>query len=155
MKRLTMFMIATIILSSVGVYAEEGSAHMATVIDVREVFRVMTIREPVTTSEEVCENDPGIGGTIVGGVVGGLVGSRFGKGAGRGAMTALGAVAGAASGHKMAEGTKCYMRDRISYIEREQEVIDGYIVTIEGGEEFRTKTRYQVGDRVRIRSTIE
>ena len=70
-------------------------------------------------------------------------------------MTALGAVAGATSGKKMAEDSKCYLRDRISYIEHEQEVIDGYIVTIEGGEEFRTKTRYQIGDRVRIRSTIE
>lgn len=155
MKRLIVLMLATIILPCVSVYAEEGAANMATVTNVREVFRVMTIREPVTTSEEVCENDPGIGGAVVGGVVGGLVGSRFGKGAGRGAMTALGAVAGAASGKKMAEDSKCYLRDRISYIEREQEVIDGYIVTIEGGEEFRTKTRYQVGDRVRIRAMIE
>ena len=155
MKRLAILMLAMLILPCTGVYAEEGAAKMATVIDVREVFRVMTIREPVTTSEEVCENDPGVGGAIVGGVVGGLVGSRFGKGSGRAAMTALGAVAGATSGKKMAEDTKCYLRDRISYIEHEQEVIDGYIVTIEGGEEFRTKTRYQVGDRVRIRSTIE
>ena len=155
MKRLAILMLAMLILPCTGVYAEEGAAKMATVIDVREVFRVMTIREPVTTSEEVCENDPGVGGAIVGGVVGGLVGSRFGKGSGRAAMTALGAVAGATSGKKMAEDTKCYLRDRISYIEREQEVIDGYIVTIEGGEEFRTKTRYQIGDRVRIRSTIE
>lgn len=155
MKRLTMLLAAMLILSSIAVYAEGEPAKMATVTNVREVFRIVTIREPVTTSEEVCENDPGIGGAIVGGVVGGLVGSRFGKGAGQGAMTALGAVAGAASGKKMAEDTKCYLRDRISYIEREVEVIDGYIVTIEGGEEFRTKTRYQIGDRVRIRSTIE
>jgi uncharacterized protein YcfJ len=155
MKRFIMLMIATIVLSGASVQAEVGSAHMATVIDVREVFRIVTIQEPITTSEQVCENNPGIGGAIVGGVVGGLVGSRFGGGQGRGAMTALGAVAGAATGQRMTADTKCYMRDRISYIEREEEVIDGYIVTIEGGDEFRTKTRYQIGDRVRIRSTIE
>lgn len=155
MKRWTLLMIAALILPCAGVSGDEGRVNMVTVTSVREVFRVMTIREPVTISEEVCETDPGIGGAIVGGVVGGLVGSRFGKGSGQAAMTALGAVAGAASGQKLAAETKCYLRDRISYVEHEREVIDGYIVTVEGGEEFRTKTRYQVGDRVRIRSTID
>ncbi len=128
---------------------------MSTVTNVREVFRIITIREPITSQEEICEDDGGFGGAILGGVAGGVIGNQFGRGAGNAAMTALGVVAGAAAGQNMTRGTRCYPRDRISYTEREQEVIDGYIVTVESGEEFRTKTRYHVGDRVRIRSTID
>lgn len=155
MKTITMLIAASILFSSTCVYAEGQSVTMATVTNVREVFRIITIREPVTSREEICEDGGGIGGAILGGVAGGFIGNQFGRGSGNAAMTALGAVAGAATGQNMARGTKCYPRDRISYTEREQEVIDGYIVTVEGGEEFRTKTRYHVGDRVRIRSTIE
>ena len=155
MKTITMLIAASILFSSTCVFAEGQSVTMATVTNVREVFRIITIREPITTREEICEDDRGIGGAILGGVAGGIIGNQFGRGSGNAAMTALGAVAGAATGQNMARGTKCYPRDRISYTEREQEVIDGYIVTVEGGEEFRTKTRYHVGDRVRIRSTIE
>lgn len=155
MKTITMLVSAFVIFSSAGAFADGQSANMATVTNVREVFRIITIREPITSREEICEDDSGIGGAILGGVAGGLIGNQFGRGSGNAAMTALGAVAGAATGQNMARGTKCYPRDRIGYTEREKEVIDGYIVTVEGGEEFRTKTRYHVGDRVRIRSTIE
>ncbi|MFA7402950.1 MAG: glycine zipper 2TM domain-containing protein [Pelobacteraceae bacterium] len=155
MKTLIMLIVASTVLSSTGAFAEGQSVTMATVTNVREVFRIVTIREPTTTREEICEDNSGIGGAILGGVAGGLIGNQFGRGSGNAAMTALGAVAGAATGQSMARGTKCYPRDRVSYIEHEKEVIDGYIVTVESGEEFRTKTRYHVGDRVRIRSTIE
>ncbi len=155
MKTATLLIAASILFAGTCINAEGQSVTMATVTNVREVFRVITIREPVTTREEICEDDRGIGGAIIGGVAGGLIGNQFGRGSGNAAMTALGAVAGAATGQSMARGTKCYPRERINYAEREQEVIDGYIVTVEGGEEFRTKTRYHVGDRVRIRSTIE
>ena len=128
---------------------------MSTVTNVREVFRTITIREPISTREEICEDDKGVGGAVLGGVAGGLIGNQFGRGTGNAAMTALGAVAGAMTGQNMTRGTRCYPRDRISYVEREKDVIDGYIVTVETGDEFRTKTRYHVGDRVRIRSTIE
>lgn len=154
MKTIAMLIAALFLFSSTHVFAE-GPVNMATVTNVREVFRIITIREPTTSREEICEESSGIGGAILGGVAGGLIGNQFGGGSGNAAMTALGAVAGAATGQNMARGTKCYPRDRVSYIEREQEVIDGYIVTVESGEEFRTKTRYHVGDRVRIRSTIE
>jgi len=155
MKTLIMLIVASTVLSSTGAFAEGQSVTMATVTNVREVFRIVTIREPATTREEICEDNSGIGGAILGGVAGGLIGNQFGRGSGNAAMTALGAVAGAATGQSMARGTKCYPRDRVSYIEHEKEVIDGYIVTVESGEEFRTKTRYHVGDRVRILSTIE
>jgi uncharacterized protein YcfJ len=155
MKAIPLLIAANILFSSTCVYAEGQSVTMATVTNVREVFRIITIREPITSREDICEDDRGIGGAILGGVAGGLIGNQFGRGSGNAAMTALGAVAGAATGQSMARGTKCYPRDRISYTEREKEVIDGYIVTVEGGEEFRTKTRYHIGDRVRIRSTIE
>lgn len=155
MKTITVLVAAIMAFSTAGAFAEGQSVTMATVTNVREVFRIITIREPMTSREEVCEDDSGIGGAILGGVAGGLIGSQFGRGPGNAAMAALGAVAGAATGQNMARGTKCYPRDRISYTEREKEVIDGYIVTVESGEEFRTKTRYHVGDRVRIRSTIE
>jgi uncharacterized protein YcfJ len=155
MKAIILLIAVGILFSSTCVYAEGRSVTMATVTNVREVFRIITIREPITSREDICEDDKGIGGAILGGVAGGLIGNQFGRGSGNAAMTALGAVAGAATGQNMARGTKCYPRDRISYTEREQEVIDGYIVTVEGGEEFRTKTRYHIGDRVRIRSTIE
>ena len=155
MKTIIMFLAAVTVVSSTWASAEGQSVNMATVTNVREVFRIITIREPMTSREEVCEGDSGIGGAIIGGVAGGIIGNQFGRGSGNAAMTALGVVAGAATGQNMARGTKCYPRDRVSYAEREQEVIDGYIVTIESGEEFRTKTRYHVGDRVRIRSTIE
>ncbi len=155
MKTICMLIAASILLFGTFVCAESQSVNMATVTNVREVFRVITIREPITSREEVCEGDSGIGGAILGGVAGGLIGNQFGRGSGNAAMTALGAVAGAATGQNMARGTKCYPRDRVSYSEHEKEVIDGYIITVESGEEFRTKTRYHVGDRVRIRSTID
>lgn len=155
MKTITMLIAAMVVFSSTYVRAEGQSVNMATVTNVREVFRIITIREPTTAREEICEESSGVGGAILGGVAGGLIGNQFGRGSGNAAMTALGAVAGAAAGQNMARGAKCYPRDRVSYVEREQEVIDGYIVTVESGEEFRTKTRYHVGDRVRIRSTIE
>lgn len=154
MKTTAMLIIATVLVSGFA-FAESQPATMATVTNVREVFRIITIREPVTSREEICEGDSGIGGAILGGVAGGVIGNQFGRGSGNAAMTALGAVAGAAAGQNMARGSKCYPRDRVGYIEHEKEVIDGYIVTIESGEEFRTKTRYHIGDRVRIRSTIE
>ena len=155
MRTITILIAASMLFLSSSLFAESQSVNMATVTNVREVFRIITIREPTTSREEICEESSGIGGAILGGVAGGLVGNQFGRGSGNAAMTALGAVAGAATGQSMARGTKCYPRDRVSYVEREQEVIDGYIVTVESGEEFRTKTRYHVGDRVRIRSTIE
>ena len=155
MKTITLLIAASVVFSSTCAFAEGVAVSMATVTNVREVFRTITIREPITTREEVCEDDRGVGGAILGGVAGGLIGNQFGKGSGNAAMTALGAVAGAVTGQNMTRGTKCYPRDRISYVEREKDVIDGYIVTVESGEEFRTKTRYHVGDRVRIRSTIE
>lgn len=155
MKMITMLIAAAVMFSSAGAFAWGESAAMATVTNVREVFRIITIREPVTTRQDVCEENTGFGGAILGGVAGGLLGYQFGRGSGNAAMTALGAVAGAATGQNIARSQKCYPRDRIGYAEREEEVIDGYIVTVEGGEEFRTKTRYHIGDRVRIRSTID
>lgn len=155
MRTITMLIAASMFFLSSNLFAESQSVNMATVTNVREVFRIITIREPTTSREEICEESSGIGGAILGGVAGGVIGNQFGRGSGNAAMTALGAVAGAATGQSMARGTKCYLRDRVSYAEREQEVIDGYIVTVESGEEFRTKTRYHVGDRVRLRSTIE
>lgn len=155
MRTITMLIAASMFFLSSNLFAESQSVNMATVTNVREVFRIITIREPTTSREEICEESSGIGGAILGGVAGGVIGNQFGRGSGNAAMTALGAVAGAATGQSMARGTKCYPRDRVSYAEREQEVIDGYIVTVESGEEFRTKTRYHVGDRVRLRSTIE
>jgi uncharacterized protein YcfJ len=155
MKTIIMLSAAALLFAATVASAGGQPATMATVTNVREVFRIITIREPVTSREEICEEDRGVGGAIVGGVAGGLIGNQFGRGTGNAAMTALGAVAGAATGQSMARSTKCYPRDRVGYTEREQEVIDGYIVTVESGEEFRTKTRYHVGDRVRIRSTIE
>jgi len=154
-KTIAMLVVVSMFSTSQCVLAEDGQAKMATVTNVREVFRIITIREPITATEEVCEGDSGIGGAILGGVVGGVIGSRFGRGGGSGAMTALGVAAGAVTGQSVARGAKCYPRERINYIEHEQEVLDGFIVTIESGEEFRTKTRYHVGDRVRIRSSIE
>ncbi len=155
MRTITLLIAAGIIFSSTYVSAEGRSVNMATVTGVREVYRIITVREPITSREEICEDDGGLGGAVVGGVAGGIIGNQIGRGGFNTAMTVLGAAAGAAAGQNMTRGTKCYPRDRVSYSEREQEVVDGYIVTVESGDEFRTKTRYHVGDRVKIRSTIE
>jgi len=155
MKTIATLVVVSILSVSQCVFAEEWQPNMATVTNVREVFRIITIREPITATEEVCEGDSGFGGAILGGVVGGVIGSRFGRGPGSAAMTVLGVTAGAATGHSVASRSRCYPRERINYIEHEREVLDGFIVTIESGEEFRTKTRYHVGDRVRIVTSIE
>ena len=155
MNTLVMLVATGILFTSAPVLADGQAITWARITDVREVSRTIIIQEPVTSREEVCEEDQGIGGAILGGVAGGFVGNQFGKGSGKAAMTGLGAVAGALTGQNMTRGTKCYPRDRISYIDREKDVIDGYIVTVDNGEEFHTKTRYHIGDRVRIRSTIE
>jgi uncharacterized protein YcfJ len=155
MRAIFLLVAACIMLTGTKVSADGQSVSIATVTNVREVFKTITLREPITTREEMCENDNGLVGALIGGAAGGLIGNQFGKGTGNAAMTALGAVAGAATGQRMAQGQKCYPRDRVSYVEREKDVIDGYIVTVDNGEEFRTKSRYHIGDRVRIRSTIE
>jgi len=155
MRAIFLLVAAFIMFTGTKVSADGQSVSIATVTNVREVFKTITLREPITTREEMCENDNGLVGALIGGAAGGLIGNQFGKGTGNAAMTALGAVAGAATGQHMAQGQKCYPRDRVSYVEREKDVIDGYIVTVDNGEEFRTKSRYHVGDRVRIRSTIE
>jgi len=155
MRAIVLLVAASIIFTGTEIHADGQSVSIATVTNVREVYKTITLREPITTREEMCENDTGLVGALIGGAAGGLIGNQFGKGSGNAAMTALGAVAGAATGHHLTQGQKCYPRDRVSYVEREKDVIDGYIVTVDNGEEFRTKTRYQIGDRVRIRSTIE
>lgn len=156
MRAILLLLVASsIMFTGAEVYADGQSVSIATVTNVREVYKTITLREPITTREEMCESDTGLVGALIGGAAGGLIGNQFGKGSGNAAMTALGAVAGAAAGHNMTQGQKCYPRDRVSYVEREKDVIDGYIVTVDNGEEFRTKTRYHIGDRVRIRSTIE
>jgi outer membrane lipoprotein SlyB len=155
MRAILLLVAAIIMFSGTEGYADGQSVSIATVTNVREVFKTITLREPITTREEMCENDSGLVGALIGGAAGGLIGNQFGRGTGNVAMTALGAVAGAATGQHVAQGQKCYPRDRVSYVEREKDVIDGYIVTVDNGEEFRTKSRYHIGDRVRIRSTIE
>lgn len=155
MRAIILLVAAVMMFTGTKAYADGQSVSIATVTNVREVYKTITLREPITTREEMCENDNGLVGALIGGAAGGLIGNQFGKGSGNAAMTALGAVAGAATGQHLAQGQKCYPRDRVSYVEREKDVIDGYIVTVDNGEEFRTKSRYHIGDRVRIRSTIE
>jgi uncharacterized protein YcfJ len=155
MRGILLLLVVIVIFAGTEVCADGRSISIATVTNVREVYKTIIQREPITTREEMCENDTGLVGALIGGVAGGLIGNQFGKGTGNAAMTALGAVAGVATGQHMAQGQKCYPRDRISYVEREKDITDGHIVTVDNGEEFRTKTRYHIGDRVRIRSTIE
>ena len=69
MKTITPLIAACIIFSSTYVSAEGRSVNMATVTGVREVYRIVTIREPSTSREEICEDDAGLGGAVVGGAV--------------------------------------------------------------------------------------
>lgn len=55
---------------------------------------------------QVQQNDPSLGGGLVGAGIGGLLGNQVGRGSGRNAMTILGTVVGAGVGSAAAGSTR-------------------------------------------------
>jgi uncharacterized protein YcfJ len=72
--------------------------YQADVVAVRAVVGPPEQRCWVERQQVVRENQPNIGGAIVGGVLGGVLGHQIGSGRGNDVATALGAVGGAAVG---------------------------------------------------------
>ncbi len=61
--------------------------------------------------QQVRQNQPNIGGAIIGGVLGGVLGHQIGSGRGNDVATAIGAVGGAAVGANVNRGDRVYTQD--------------------------------------------
>jgi uncharacterized protein YcfJ len=155
----------------------------ADVVDVSPTYRTRLVSEPVEYCHELprsaygyaasyeprYRNDHGhVGTTILGGILGGLVGNQFGGGNGRKALTVAGTAIGASIANRAArrqhDRTYGYGYDYARPVRRcttttetrEEEVLDGYVVTyVYQGQEFTRHMADRPGDRVRIRVDVE
>ena len=93
-------------------YPHHGEAlYQANVIAVRAVVGAPEQRCWVEQQQVVRENQPNIGGAIIGGVLGGVIGHQIGSGRGNDVATAVGAVGGAAVGANVNRGTSVQTQD--------------------------------------------
>jgi len=83
----------------------------ADVVAVRAVVGPPEQRCWVEQQQVVRQNQPNIGGAIVGGVLGGVLGHQIGSGRGNDVATALGAVGGAAVGANVNRGDQVYTQN--------------------------------------------
>lgn len=132
-----------------------AESYLKTVTDVREVYKTVIVKKPIDRVETVCENDDGTGGSIVGAIIGGVIGAQFGQASGKLLSTGLGAVVGSNVGRENSKGSRCYDRRITDYTQDEKEVFSHYIITIEGGQKFKTQKYYNVGDKARIQMSLD
>jgi len=83
----------------------------ADVVAVRAVVGPPEQRCWVEQQQVVRQNQPNIGGAIVGGVLGGVLGHQIGSGRGNDVATAIGAVGGAAVGANVNRGDRVYTQN--------------------------------------------
>jgi uncharacterized protein YcfJ len=148
MKKLMLFML----LLAVSAF---GAESYLKVIDVREVYKTVIVNKPVDRVETVCENNDGTGGSIVGAIIGGVIGSQFGGGNGKLIATGTGAAFGALTGKELSSGSRCYDRRITDYIQDERETFSHYIITVEGGQKFKTQKYFNVGDRAHVQMSLD
>jgi uncharacterized protein YcfJ len=93
-------------------YPHHGETlYQANVVAVRAVVGPPEQRCWVEQQQVVRENQPNIGGAIIGGVLGGVIGHQIGSGRGNDVATAVGAVGGAAVGANVNRGTSVQTQD--------------------------------------------
>jgi len=85
--------------------------YQADVVAVRAVVGPPEQRCWVEQQQVVRENQPNIGGAIIGGVLGGVLGHQIGSGRGNDVATAVGAVGGAAVGANVNRGDQVYTQN--------------------------------------------
>lgn len=83
----------------------------ADVVAVRAVVGPPEQRCWVEQQQVVRQNQPNIGGAILGGVLGGVLGHQIGSGRGNDVATAIGAVGGAAVGANVNRGNQTYTQN--------------------------------------------
>jgi uncharacterized protein YcfJ len=83
----------------------------ADVVAVRAVVGPPEQRCWVEQQQVVRQNQPNIGGAIIGGVLGGVLGHQIGSGRGNDVATAVGAVGGAAVGANVNRGDQVYTQN--------------------------------------------
>ena len=83
----------------------------ADVVAVRAVVGPPEQRCWVEQQQVVHQNQPNIGGAIIGGVLGGVLGHQIGSGRGNDVATAVGAVGGAAVGANVNRGDQVYTQN--------------------------------------------
>jgi uncharacterized protein YcfJ len=83
----------------------------ADVVAVRAVVGPPEKRCWVEQQQVVRQNQPNIGGAIIGGVLGGVLGHQIGSGRGNDVATAVGAVGGAAVGANVNRGDQVYTQN--------------------------------------------
>ncbi len=134
-------------------------------------------RSAYPVRREACEQQPGYvvsqeryhtgsgstAGTLLGAVIGGALGNQVGHGGGRTAATIAGAVVGGAIGNNATRGPGYYSQQQsyqpgyqdcqVQQGWRQSERVIGYDVTYRWrGDDFRTRTRYAPGERIRLRA---
>jgi uncharacterized protein YcfJ len=85
--------------------------YQADVVKVRAVVGPPEQRCWVEQQQVVRQNQPNIGGAILGGVLGGVLGHQIGSGVGNDVATAVGAVGGAAVGANVNRGAQTYTQN--------------------------------------------
>jgi uncharacterized protein YcfJ len=161
--------------------ADSGYYTWADVVDVAPTYQTRLIREPVEYCRELPppaygydagyerryrDNHAHPATTILGGILGGLIGNQFGGGNGRKALTVAGTAIGASMASRAARQhhERRYGYDYAPPVRRcttttetrEEEVLDGYVVTyVYQGQEFTRHMADHPGDRVRIRVDVE
>lgn len=136
-------------------FAFSAEYYLRTVTDVKEVYKIIIVKKPIDRVETICENDDGSGGSIVGAIIGGIAGAQFGQGSGKLLTTGIGTLLGSKMGESSSKGTKCYDRRITDYTEEEREVFSHYVITIEGGQKFKTQKYYKIGDKARVQMSLD
>lgn len=125
------------------------------VTNVSPVYDSHYVSVPVTNYREVCREQTSMINSLAGAVVGGVIGNQFGGGSGREIATGVGAAVGAQAGANSSRRNECQIEPYTTYVREPRNSISHYIVTVEGGQTFRTTTYYRVGQIVTIRMTLE
>jgi uncharacterized protein YcfJ len=146
-------------------YADGYVNEYATIVSVQPIYK----DNYVPVSERICrdvevpiyENRRGsTGDTLAGAIVGGLIGNQFGNGSGKDAMTMLGAIVGADAASNKRDAVIGYrVERRCEYVESyvNQPLINHYRIQFEyNGKHYTqdTNSRYEVGQRVRVNTTL-
>jgi len=146
---------ATLALVS-NVFAGTTTYAIYTVVNVENVYEVTSERFPSRTyTEWYCEDRSTHSGSTIGAVAGGIGGFALGRGNWKILTTPLGIGLGSNVGGSFdRHGPKiCREYPVTIYQERPVKVFIERIVTLNNGDTFSTKDRYDVGDKVRKKIT--
>jgi uncharacterized protein YcfJ len=163
-KRISIFVAATLTLTQVSAHAFEAVANVVGVTPITEQVNHPTQQcwtETQQTTQAVPQERNYLG-AIIGGIAGGLLGAQVGRGNGRVAGAAVGAGVGAVAGDAVANQnagastvTTSTPVQRCRQVDNFQAVTTGYMVTYEyDGQRFSTRLPYNPGNQLRVNVAV-